>query len=218
VRPGAIARGLTPHLALAQPARTKREALDYYPTPRIVTHVVARWLVDAGALRGDVACLDPAGGVGDLILGVRDVPPMATSRWHAIEIDATRARQLEDVADDVIVGDALSVEWPRAMVLSNPPFSLLDAFWLRMAEHCLRHRTWGAMFTPVAWWNAEKRASYRRPDVILNLGWRPSFRPQEGPAHKGSQDFCWSILAPEPRATTHWHRVEKPDNATATWG
>ncbi len=92
-------------------------------------------------------------------------------------------------------------------VVANPPFGLLDVFWGKIVSIpgiC------AAVLTPVAWWNAEKRINHRRPDHIIALGWRPVFHPKAGAAHKGSQDFCWSIILPEPQAVTTWERVEKP--------
>jgi hypothetical protein len=135
------------------------------------------------------------------------------SFWHAIEIDHARAEVAESHAESVVTANALHTEWPAAHVIMNPPFSLLDEMWKIAAGHRERHGVWVAAFTPVAWWNAEKRASYVRPDYIIALGWRPVFRSKLGAGHKGSQDFAWSILAPVAQPQTLWMREEKPQRA-----
>lgn len=38
---------------------------------------------------------------------------------------------------------------------------------------------------------------------------------KDGPAHKGSQDFVWSLLAPVPQPFTRWERVKKPARGAA---
>lgn len=81
-------------------------------------------------------------------------------------------------------GDSRGLTWLNAHVLANPPFCYLDDFWPIGSEH--------------------------RPDHVLQLGWRPCFRSKAGPAHKGSQDFMWSILAPNPVKTSTWERLDKP--------
>lgn len=196
-------------------SKTKRDALDFYPTPRDVVAVVREFMVAEFRLTDALPFLDPAAGEGHLIAGMRDDERIGSAHWSAIEIHADRADALEMVAENVIHADALATDWPGAVVVANPPFSLLDEFWSRVSAHRARHGVPCAVLTPVAWWNAEKRASYTRPDVLLSLGWRPSFRAQNGPAHKGSQDFAWSILAPSPCLFTRWMRVEKPPASEA---
>ena len=156
--------------------------------------------------------LDPAAGSGHLIEGMRDV--RGEPHWSAIEIDASHEAALDLCAEDCTIGDALSAVWPAVAVVANPPFNQLDAFWARIADHRRRHAVWCAALTPVAWWNAEKRRDVTRPDFMVALGWRPTFHPKNGPAHKGSQDFCWAVLAPTRRPLCRWERVEKPVVAT----
>lgn len=185
--------------------KTPRWSSDYYPTPRAVGVAIGRWLL----ARGDSfdAFLDPAAGSGHLIEGMRDV--FGESHWHAIEIDRQHERDLELCSEVHEIGDALTSVWPAVPVVANPPFNQLDAFWSRISEHRRRHAVWCAALTPVAWWNAEKRREATRPDFIVSLGWRPTFHPKNGPAHKGSQDFLWAVLAPHAQPTCQWERVEK---------
>src|SRR5688572_17002966 len=149
--------------------------------------------------------LGPAAGDGALIAACPGV------RWTGIEIDAQRATKLRGMqAIEVLEGDALCMPWPDANVISNPPFCLLDAFWCAAARHRAERKRWTALFCPVAWFSAEKRREYVRPDHILQLGWRPVFRREKtGPGHKGSQDFVWNILAPKPSRVTTWERMPR---------
>ncbi len=185
--------------------KSQRSPLDFYPTPSNVTHVAMRWLLNAG-MRGPM--LDPAAGEGDLISAARDLQP--EEHWSAIEINDNCASKLEMVAENVIIADARKVQWPSANVLSNPPFSLLDDFWNRACVARREIGCWVGMLAPVAWFSAEKRSGYVKPDAILQLGWRPVFRVGKiGPAHKGSQDFVWLVLRPVPQVTATWERFEK---------
>lgn len=197
---------------MAKPRSTPRRALDFYPTPAPVARVLYDFLKAQG-LESSAAFLDPAAGNGALIHAGRDVWPEA--HWSAIEIDPQHRDALELVAEDVVIDDALAVDWPRDTVIpSNPPFRLLDDFWRRIADHRAAYSTWCAVFHPVAWWSAEKRRGLvAKPDVILTLGWRPKFHEQAGPAHKPMQDFAWSVLAPVASPTTTWLRVERPAQA-----
>lgn len=194
------------------PSKTLRDPLDFYPTPSLVTGVLASWLEGrVGAPRTTGRFLDPAAGDGALIAAFRTSERWREAHWSAIELDPARADACETVAEDVTVGDALNVDWTAgAAVMANPPFRLLDGFWLRALQHRAEHHVWVAMLTPVAWWNAEKRSAYRKPDHLLALGWRPTFRLQNGPAHKGSQDFAWAVLEPIPLSFTTWHHMPKP--------
>lgn len=176
--------------------KTPRRPLDFYPTPQGPICALRRVL--DGIWDGETA-FDPAAGEGHLLAG------LGARLTHGIEIDPDRATKgAFDCAD------ALSVEWPDMDLFANPPFGLLDRFWLRVQAHREEYRRLCAVFTPVAWWSAEKRRSYATPDIFAQLGWRPTFHRKDGPAHKGSQDFCWSILLPEPSDRTEWIRLEKP--------
>jgi len=188
---------------------TPRRPLDFYPTPANVTVALHLWCAPRELFRG--ACLDPAAGDGAIIRASREMPGLGEAHWSAIEINPAHESALEDVAENVIIHDALEYGWPDASAIANPPFGQLDAFWLRAVAHRQVHSQASAMLIPVAWWNAEKRSRYVRPDAILALGWRPSFiQEKNGPAHKGSQDFAWCVLFPDPSPVTEWHRLEKP--------
>ncbi len=188
---------------------TPRRPLDYYPTPANVTAVLRDWLRDQrGAPLATDRFLDPAAGDGMIVDAMRDV--WGESFWHAIEINSAHCDALDGLCEDVTIADATSTAWPCAHVVANPPFALLDRFWCMASEHRAKHCVWVAMLTPVAWWNAESRRAHVRPDHILSLGWRPSFHRKDGPAHKGSQDFCWAVMSPVALPFCEWRRLEKP--------
>lgn len=187
---------------------TRRRESDFYPTPENATAVLRDWLV-LQRMTATHLC-DPAAGDGAIIHAMRERQEFAESHWHAIEIDAAHADALEEVAEAVTIADSLCETWQAAAIVVNPPFSQLDAFWLKAAHHRNTIGAWVAMFVPVAWWCAERRRDYTRPDFVLPLGWRPTFHPKEGPAHKGMQDFAWCVLDCLPRTTTVWERLEKP--------
>ena len=191
-------------------ARTARSPLDFYPTPSEVTAVLRDWLANHPGRPGlEDQFLDPAAGEGHIIRAMRSVV-WGESFWHAIELEPSRALACEDVAENVVCADALEVDWPVAHSIMNPPFSLLDEMWERASRQRDQHGVWVAALTPVAWWNAEKRHATPRPDHLIALGWRPVFRQRAGAAHKGSQDFAWSILEPCPTGQTTWQRAERP--------
>lgn len=187
--------------------KTPRRPLDFYPTPEEVVFVFRDWLTCQGDDTPYVedAFLDPTAGAGAIIDAMCEVWAV----WIAMDIDESRLDRLSMIAT-VTIGDSTNLQWPRAHVVQNPPFGLLDIYWSLASHHRSKYRVWCATLTPVAWWNAEKRSNYVRPDYLLALGWRPSFHPKIGPAHKGSQDFCWSVLAPQPRDRCEWIRLEKP--------
>jgi hypothetical protein len=192
---------------------TERRALDFYPTPASATVALREWLLEAKLVSGWSVppMLDPAAGDGAIIRAMREGFRLGEAFWHAIEIDGAHEDALEGVAEDVRIGDALALdEWPDALVVANPPFGRLDEFWVRTAAHRRKAARVCAVFMPVAWWSAEKRRGYVRPDHVLQLGWRPTFVGQSGPAHKGSQDFVWAVLAPSLQASATWTRLEKP--------
>lgn len=196
--------------------KTERDPLDFYPTPEPVTAVLRDWLARQGAGKLPAGSwLDPAAGEGAII---RAMQPLTGERsWYAVELSGPRFETL--IADEGLAWrgafcrDALVFEWPSAHVVENPPFFLLDEFWKKTAAHRAKHGVWCAALTPVAWWHAEKRAAYVRPDYKLALGWRPSFRTAPGAKPKSMQDYEWSVLAPTPMPFTRWERLEKPAGA-----
>lgn len=191
--------------------KTARANLDFYPTPRPVAQVLANWFENSNDATG-LNWLDPAAGDGALIKGMRDNEIFTEQDWSAIEINELHRSELELVSENVVTGDALKVEWPDASVVANPPFFLLEQFWEKAVEHRVMFEAWCAVLTPVAWWQAERRAHFVQPDVMLALNWRPTFRKRNGAGHKGSQDFVWAILAPRRWPWTRYYRVRKPED------
>ncbi len=183
-----------------------RHPHDFYPTPSLCSRPLVEWLAANTSLDASDPWLDPAAGDGDLIATFRERWPGGF--WYGIEIDRSHRRSLEAVANRILLADALEAEWPAANIAANPPFKLLDRFWSRMAEHRRTHGVWGACFTPVGYWQAQRRVHLVRPDVLLALAYRPRGfgNIRTGPF----QDYVWAVLRPTPARETVWTRVERP--------
>lgn len=195
-------------------SRSSRRHLDFYPTPEAASHALADWLIAKARLGSADRLIDPAAGEGAIIRAFRKHGRVFDTHWSAIEIDPSHKSSLDEVAEWVIIADALQVDWYNAHVVANPPFSLLDEFWQRICRHRQTYQRWCACLMPVTWWHAQKRRDHVRPDVILALGWRPSF-VQAGGSRNGTQDYAWCVLAPHAQALTRWERIEKPEPASA---
>jgi len=194
-----------------QGGKTKRYNLDDYPTPKNVGEVVRDFIFSNREVDPvHDFFLEPFVGTGSLVRTFRESDTFRETHWTGIEKNEGYYDAASLVCEDVLIGDSLSMEWPPCHIITNPPFCDLDAVWSKCSNHRSQHWKLAAIFMPVAWWSAEKRRHYTRPDVILSLGWRPVFRDKTGPAHKGSQDFIWAVLFEEPSRETLWRRVEKP--------
>lgn len=178
---------------------------DYYPTPSACVVALGIWLARQPSLVGEGPWLDPAAGKGALLRHISQ-----RAERIAIEIDPAHESDLRQVADDITVDDAIRVLWPRANVIANPPFCLLDDFWSKIAAHHLMFGVFAAVLMPVGWFNAQKRADYVRPEFILPLGFRSSFVVSGGSAN---QDHQWAVLSPMARDVTCWEVLPKPEVA-----
>lgn len=188
-----------------------RRLLDYYPTPEPVSRALCDWLVMNAQLDNEDPLIDPAAGDGAIIRAFRQDSRISETHWSAIELDPEHQDSLDYVAQFVMIGDALQLDWYSAHVVANPPFSKLDEFWQRIAMHRETYHRWCACLMPSAWWHAQKRRDYVRPDYMLALGWRPSFITERGLSRNGTQDYAWCVLAPHAQPFTRWERIEKPE-------
>lgn len=158
----------------------------------------------------DGAWLDPAAGAGTALhwMGVAFQDRWAMEyRWGA-RVERTLARYAPERQTKTGVSALLEPWPPTANVFTNPPFTLLDAFFARL-EALGRFDCIGTtvMMVPTQWWQAQKRAKYRKPNVILAPCWRLPFAGKGGAQH----DTCfaiWDGWSPGP-TTIEW--VERPD-------
>jgi hypothetical protein len=119
---------------------------------------------------------EPFAGYGAIVSEFRCSSQFREFRWFGSEINLNYENDLLLVCDDVRIADCFDIEWPDSHIVTNPPFRRLDELWPLCSKHRDRFGKSVSVFMPVAWWNAEKRQAYIRPDIILSLGWRPVFR------------------------------------------
>lgn len=192
-----------------------RHANDLYPTTPEAAVAVGLVLADRFPDSLQLPWVDPAAGFGTL-------PKWAgipRELRHAIELSRD-IRQLAELAqhipgDHLRVGvDALGCAWPRANIIANPPFVMLDEFVERILVEVALHHLVAAILTPVNFWHAQGRAKLRAPELFVALGWRPNFScglKADGSDGSGpSQDYVWAIYAGRPTGKTEWVRVERP--------
>ena len=191
-----------------------RRPLDFYPTPPDVVKAVERWL-DGRLFPIGGPWLDPAAGAGALLAGVRRFG----SPLVAYELDEMRREVLEGCADEVTVGDALEMEgWhPRANVIANPPYNLLEPFVERIVKHCRRDDALGLVLTRLQWLDdGDDRHVRFRPDAVLRMPWRVSFT---GDGRTEATTHAWLVYLPNraiPRGTvTEWLR--RPVVSSDAW-
>jgi hypothetical protein len=166
------------------------------------------WLRERDLLTG--RWLDPAAGAGTALhwMGV----PFE-DRWameYRDDPPAVRAlAQFVPPAQTMTGVNALNAAWdPAANVFTNPPFALLDEFFVHAVDS---GRLGGFPVTvfmmPTQWWQAQKRADYPRPDHIVAPCWRLPFIGKGGAQH----DTCFAVW--EPTASggeTRIHWVGRP--------
>lgn len=175
-----------------------RAAHDYYPTPPDVSRALLDWL---GFERLNNAWLDPACGHGAIL----DELPGRCQRL-GIEIQPGLAALAAETADQVEVGDALERPWPRANVITNPPFTLLDRFLDLILTRTRHWRRWACVLMRTAVWNAASRATIPLPDHLLLLTWRPSFDGLGTDMHS----YSWSVWRPDPTGACTASRLHRP--------
>lgn len=164
----------------------KRNAMDFYPTPREVT--VA--LLEQIALPYGIKIWEPACGQNHMV-------------------DVIREYGYDVIGTDIQWGvDFLTANLPEDVrfIMTNPPFSIADKF----IERCIEHRRAFALLLKSQYWHAKKRTKLFReytPDLILPLTWRPDFTGQ------GSSllDVMWCVWwCPGPHKYALYKPLDKP--------
>lgn len=173
------------------PARAERVENDYYPTPRHVVEAVLPCLPRAFRV------LDPAAGVGELLLAV------GAGYGIAIELDEERANKCSKAShcDEIVTGDALTLEWPDAdLLIMNPPFTLARQFIERaIAWRKQDPRRTVACLARLTILESEERRSLHQQDPadVYILAKRPQFRPgRRGKMATDSVTCCWAVWSP----------------------
>ena len=168
---------------------------EFYPTPRDV--ILALLESDLVHLPGG-RWIEPCAGTGRIISTVNDYRNDVD--WWMCELQPSFAPYLgalcRDRRDLVInpYGDFVHRTWgyPRAKVLiMNPPFSLAMQF----VQEGLKRADWVVCLQRQGWFGTTGRSAWLAkhcPD-ILQLPWRPSFRPD---GHRDNCEYCWFIWPP----------------------
>ncbi len=165
-----------------------RRKLDFYPTPPDVTVALMRFL----NLPRTTSVWEPATGEGDM---ARVLQTYFETVYTTDILDGT----------DFLKSSIDAADW----IITNPPFSLADAFIRRAAEIQKPF----AMLLKSQYWHAAKRAALFeeiQPSYILPLTWRPDFFFKErGDGDSGSplMDVMWCVwLTPWMRNTQTIYR------------
>lgn len=179
-------------LSLSEPVpeRAPRQALDYYPTPRHVVDSIRPHLPRAQRV------LDPACGAGDLLL-----PFIHEAVLLGIELDGNRADIAAHTGANVVVGDALAMDWPDAdLSIANPPFILAREFiekgiaWRKKDPR----RVFACLARLTILESEERRTLHQQdPADVYILAKRPQFRPgRNGKMSTDSVTCCWLVWSP----------------------
>lgn len=164
------------------PTSGKRRPLDDYPTPEWVIRAISPHVA------GKVV-LDPCCGSGAIL----DVFRERGAEVVGIEVSEARAAEARAKGHEVIVADALAVEWPRAdLIITNPPFSLAQEF----AEKALSSVATGgtiALLLRLGFLESKRRLAFHRAhgSSVYVLASRPSFTGNGGCDKTAYGWFLW---------------------------
>lgn len=198
--------------------KKKRRARDLYPTcPDAVEALL--WFIHSNFglgsyLPGD-GWLEPAAGDGILL---HTMERQVGGYWTAIEPDVANLPMLEDTDAEIIRADAIERSWPDDVhVVTNPPYSLAEAFAMKMAEHAARNATWHALLLRAGFWLAARRKRVLEvcaPDYLVGLSWRPSFTGDGGNDWMGAE---WAVWTPEDTGDMRYRILDRPQVPRKLW-
>lgn len=160
----------------------ERHADDDYATPAWCVRAVLPHLASS-------TVLDPCCGHGALLDIVADEWKVPT---FGIELDAARAK-LAKSRHAVARDDALKVEWPSALVITNPPYNLAEEF---IRKALARKTAFDAAFLlRLNFLGSQKRAQFHRdnPSDVFVLPRRPSFTPD---GKTDATEYAWFVWGP----------------------
>jgi len=102
-----------------------RQAYDFYATP---IESVYSFLDNFEGISLSDRILEPSAGNGNIIRALR--ARGFTNQINAVEIRSEEREHLEDIADEVVLGDFLSYEPDLSydVIIGNPPYSLAQEF------------------------------------------------------------------------------------------
>jgi hypothetical protein len=166
--------------------RAKRQEHDFYETPS--------WCVDAlveNIMLPHGTWLEPAAGNGSIIKRVSALG--CQNRWVACELQPKFKPALEQVAEQVFIGDFFEAVLPKdfAACVMNPPYSLAESF----VKKALTHTETVCALLRLGFLSSKKRQAWmsqNRPDVVVLCN-RPSFTG----TGTDKTDYGWFVWRPE---------------------
>lgn len=193
VRPTSRRKGVN-----TRDGQAPRRTNDWYPTPASYREALRSLLPHLPT--GISAAWEPAAGDGQLM----DTLATLGLTVHGSDI---APRRPDIAALDFLAGrhgvPPFQCTQAAGMVVTNPPFQLLDRFIDRCLDHLDRPRTQiraAVLFMPWTCLAADRRTeSLRRSSIILRMPWRTRFfRPADGTfSPPGTADFCWVMWTSE---------------------
>jgi hypothetical protein len=167
-----------------------RAANDEYFTPRwCVDRLLERDILPVDRDGRAAYWLDPCAGGGAIIKAVAQHPN--NIHWTACEIDPKHEGALKPWCNTVVIGDFLRVV-PASydVVLTNPPYSMAEAFVLA----CLPIAKHVAMLLRVNWIAGHRELLEEHPADVYVLPDRPSFSlNKDGKVGSDSTEYAWFV-------------------------
>jgi len=157
--------------------KDNRRALDFYPTPKDVTHALMNFLVRNDILYPKSVVWEPACGN----LAMSNV--IAEYGMNVISTDITTG------------DDYLNTEKDCYAIITNPPFNLSHLF----IQKAIVEADVVCMLLKSQYWHAAKRQALfhqSKPAYVLPLTWRPDFLEHErlsGKKGAPTMEVAWTI-------------------------
>lgn len=137
--------------------KNKRRSLDFYPTPKEVTHALMKFLD-----MDECVIWEPACGDGAMSKVLKE---------YGHEVHSTDIRCTGYGLGDI---DFLTATKSCDAIITNPPFKISAEF----ITHALKQADTVAMVLKSQYWHAKKRIELFKdnpPAYVLALTWRPDF-------------------------------------------
>ena len=177
----------------------KRKPGDYYATPADCTHALLEsygWLFEGRDL-WEPAC--GQGAISSVLRGIGN--PLLENRPKIVSTD------LEDHGFGTPGVDFLTQTESHGAIVTNPPFSLAEAF----IEHAASFGQPFAMLLKATYWHAGKRQALfdtTGPLAVAPMTWRPSMAPERGKS--GTMDFLWTVWGSQPSSKCEYRPLPRP--------
>lgn len=152
----------------------KRSSSDFYPTPPDATFALIQFL----DLEKGTKIWEPACGDGHM------VRVMKAMGYQVVGTDIQNG-------EDFLTLPLVDCEW----IITNPPFSLSEAF----VRRCIEHKKPFCLLLKSQYWHAKKRKQLFEelpPKWILPLTWRPDFMFKTRGGGSPLMDVMWVLWKP----------------------